>query len=131
MCRVEHTTIDSINILQASLLAMKNAFLSMNLPAGESINSIVKEVIIDGTFIPDFGIQGLSCTALPKADSLVPSVMAASILAKNERDRIMCSYAEIYPEYGYEKHKGYPTASHRAVCKKIGPSPIQRRTFRY
>ena len=131
VCRVEHTTIDSINILQASLLAMKNAFLSMNLPAGESINSIVKEVIIDGTFIPDFGIPGLSCTALPKADSLVPSVMAASILAKNERDRIMCSYAEIYPEYGYEKHKGYPTASHRAVCKKIGPSPIQRRTFRY
>jgi len=131
VCRVEHTTIDAVNILQASLLAMKNAFLSLKLTGGENILDYIEKVVIDGNFVPDFGISGLTCTALPKADSLIPSVMAASILAKNERDRIMCTYAELYPEYGYEKHKGYPTASHRAVCKKIGPSPIQRRTFRY
>ncbi len=130
ICNVNHDVIDRINILQASLLAMKNAFLSLNLP-DEIGFECVEKVIIDGTFIPDFGIHTLCCEALPKADSLIPSVMAASILAKNERDRIMCLYAELYPEYGYEKHKGYPTSFHRAVCKKIGPSPIQRQTFKY
>lgn len=128
---VEHTVIDDINILQASLLAMKKAFLSLCLPDGQNLIQAIDEVVIDGTFVPDFGIQGLFCTALPKADALIHSVMAASILAKNERDRIMCAYAKLYPEYGYEKHKGYPTASHRAICKKIGPSPIQRQTFKF
>lgn len=131
VCNVDHTVIDTINILQASLLAMKNAFLSLNVPQDSLVLECVYEVIIDGTFIPEFGIPGLVCRALPKADSLIPSVMAASILAKNERDRIMCAYAELYPAYGYEKHKGYPTASHRALCRKIGPSPIQRQTFKY
>ncbi len=131
VCSVSHEIIDRINILQASLLAMKNAFLSMKMQERTEIHALIEKVIIDGTFIPDFGIPSLNCEALPKADSLIPCVMAASILAKNERDRIMCGYAEIYPEYGYEKHKGYPTAYHRAVCKKIGPSPIQRQTFHY
>ena len=57
--------------------------------------------------------------------------MAASILAKNCRDRIMIEMDKKYPEYGYAKHKGYPTREHKEVCKKIGPSPIQRLSFRY
>ena len=85
-------------------------------------------VITDGIFCPDIPAPVI---AVPKADAKFPCVMAASILAKTERDRIMVRYAELYPEYGYEKHKGYPTASHRAICKKIGPSPIQRKTFSY
>ena len=56
--------------------------------------------------------------------------MAASILAKTARDKLMIEYSKIYPEYQYEKHKGYPTKLHKEICKKIGPSPIQRRTFK-
>jgi ribonuclease HII len=57
--------------------------------------------------------------------------MAASILAKTERDRIMENYDKIYPEYNYAQHKGYPTKAHREICHKIGMSPIQRTTFKY
>jgi ribonuclease HII len=57
--------------------------------------------------------------------------MAASILAKVCRDKIMLEMDKKYPEYGYAKHKGYPTVAHREICKKIGPSPIQRKTFKY
>ena len=118
--------IDRINILQASLLAMKYAYENMlltfpNVPVPD-------EAIIDGTFCPNIPIQ---CKTVPKADSKYPCVMAASILAKTERDRIMMGYAELYPDYGYDKHKGYPTKAHREICKKIGPSPIQRRTFSF
>ena len=123
--RVEHTKIDEINILQASLLAMKNAFNS----ACENISEDTEiSVVVDGTFCPEINAP---CEAIPKADATVPAVMAASILAKNERDRIMCDYAKIYPDYGYEKHKGYPTKVHREVCKQKGPSPIQRISFSY
>ena len=57
--------------------------------------------------------------------------MAASILAKVERDRIMVQYDALYPEYGYARHKGYPTKEHREICRRIGPSPIQRMCFSY
>ncbi len=128
VARVEHTKIDEINILQASLLAMKNAFVSARKKLEDSITDDVISVIVDGTFCPDISVD---CKALPKADAIVPAVMAASILAKNERDRIMCDYAKLYPEYGYEKHKGYPTKAHREICQQKGPSPIQRMSFKY
>jgi ribonuclease HII len=64
-----------------------------------------------------------------KADAQVPEVMAASILAKTARDRMMERYSWFYPEYGYEKHKGYPTKAHREAVLKYGPSPIQRMSF--
>ena len=67
----------------------------------------------------------------PKADAKYHSVMAASILAKVCRDKIMLEMDKKYPEDGYAKHKGYPTVAHREICKKIGPSPIQRKTFKY
>lgn len=161
-----HTEIDELNILQATLLAMKRAFVAMcNMLSQKGfasgavyINGGCNELechsepssggrlsesdgqkqkkqdflhitaIVDGTFCPDIPC---ACTAEPKADGKYAPVMAASILAKTERDRIMCDYARLYPEYGYEKHKGYPTKFHREVCRAIGMSPIQRTTFKF
>ncbi len=128
IARVEHDVIDNINILKASLLAMKNAFESMCVMLEKKIEGAEITCIVDGTFKPDISVN---CEALAKADATVPAVMAASILAKNERDRIMCEYALMYPAYGYDKHKGYPTAEHRRICKEIGPSPIQRMSFSF
>lgn len=129
-----HEEIDEINILQASLLAMQRAFVQMQKMIDEkpSVKEFLRNkkivAMVDGNFCPEIPIE---CFAEPKADGKYPSVMAASILAKTERDRLMCQYAVLYPEYGYEKHKGYPTVAHREICKKIGPSAIQRRTFKY
>jgi len=118
--------IDEINILNASLLAMKRAYEGMIATFGE-ITIPSHKVIVDGLYCPD--IQVSDCKAYPKADGNYPSVMAASILAKTARDRMMVRYSWFYPEYGYEKHKGYPTADHIRALKENGPSPIQRTTF--
>jgi len=130
-----HTEIDSINILQASLLAMKRAFEEMAKKAAQSILSGKDiSVIVDGLYVPDIsighGIAVMECTAMVKADAKVPEVMAASILAKTARDDYMDEMALLYPQYGYEKHKGYPTKAHRAAVSLHGPSPIQRISFR-
>jgi len=125
-----HEEIDSINILQASLLAMKRAFDEMS--KGEKfINAgILPEnisVIADGIYVPDIPV---SRRAMIKADAKIHEVMAASILAKTARDSYMDEMALLYPQYGYEKHKGYPTKTHRELIKKYGPSPIQRMSFK-
>jgi ribonuclease HII len=118
--------IDKINIHRASLLAMKRAFEAIfnknNLHETSKIRAIV-----DGLFVPDINVP---CEALVKADNSVPEVMAASILAKTARDRLMEYYGLFYPQYGYEKHKGYPTKAHREAVLRFGPSPIQRMSFR-
>ncbi|MGI5172474.1 ribonuclease HII [Treponema sp. OMZ 840] len=145
--------IDRINILQASLLAMKQAFeqaleklyTKLCAPSYTGVPACDFSVlcIADGNARPDIGSIKLTgvhtdgahidivCEARVKADAEIPAVMAASILAKTERDRIMCAYAQLYPAYGYEKHKGYPTSLHRKICREIGPSPIQRMSFSY
>ena len=123
-----HEEIDSVNILAATMLAMERAFSSMIEKSSGEKNASDFASVVDGIFCPDIKCPVI---AVPKADALYPCVMAASILAKTERDRIMTEYAALYPEYHYEKHKGYPTKAHREICKKIGPSPIQRRTFSY
>lgn len=133
---VDHKKIDDINILEASMLAMKNAFDEMikKLPVWCQTQDIKEPLlsqisgITDGTRCPDIPIE---CRCEPKADGKYPCVMAASILAKTCRDRLMLEMDKKYPEYGYAKHKGYPTKAHREVCHKIGPSPIQRLTFKY
>lgn len=127
---VDEKEIDRINILRASLLAMKQAFESLYKRLYEKLPDPcpVIECIADGTFCPEVEVP---CISLVRADSLVPAVMAASVLAKTERDRIMCAYAKLYPAYGYERHKGYPTLEHRTLCRKLGPSPIQRMSFSY
>ena len=121
-----HEEIDRINILQASLLAMKRAFEEM-LKSGKLPPEKIS-VIVDGLHVPHISAP---CEALVKADAKVHEVMAASILAKTARDRLMKEMALLYPQYGYEKHKGYPTKAHRELLLKYGPSPIQRMSFRY
>jgi ribonuclease HII len=125
-----HEEIDALNILQASLLAMRRAFIAMldRFPPGKTI----RQIIIDGIYAPDLQDRlppGGTVIPLVKADAKVHAVMAASILAKTERDREMRRLAELYPEYRYEKHKGYPTKEHAALIRQYGPSPIQRQTF--
>ncbi len=118
--RVEHDEIDKINILAASLKAMRTALFALSKTA--------EAVLIDGPF----GLEqaDIPQLAIKKGDALSASIAAASILAKNERDRIMTAYHEIYPVYGFQKHKGYPTAFHREMIKKYGYSPIHRKTFK-
>ena len=123
---VDHKKIDEINILQASLLAMKLAY--EDLQKRFDTPSIPLTGITDGTFIPDVPFE---CRAEPKADGKYPCVMAASIIAKVCRDRMMLEYDKLYPEYGYAGHKGYPTPAHKKICRQLGPSPIQRLTFKY
>ena len=132
---VDHKKIDEINILEASMLAMKLAYEQMvqKLPQwcqnnGIDYSKIKLSGITDGTRCPQVPIE---CRCEPKADGNYTCVMAASILAKVERDRIMYQMDKLYPEYGYAKHKGYPTKAHKEVCYTIGPSPIQRLSFKY
>jgi len=112
--------IDGLNILGATMLAMRRAF--------SRLGAAPDLVVVDGNRDP-----GLPCACRPmvKADAIVPAVMAASIVAKVARDRLMERYDWLYPEYGYARHKGYPTAAHRAACRALGPSPVQRLSFDY
>ena len=184
-----HTEIDEINILRASLLAMRRAFEFMvsgifninheptqtrtfgtHTNRRETIKAKVRDVrvvsgknipyvwpvkletetpfgrpfapagvsgavaipaglhaVADGTHTPELAVP---CTAVIKADDTIPEVMAASILAKTARDQLMEYYSRLYPRYGYERHKGYPTKDHRKLVLQYGPSPIQRMSFR-
>ena len=117
---LSHLVIDKINILQASLLAMKLSYEKV------SEKTHVDILYVDGNKRPDVGIE---CHAVVKGDQKIPEIMAASILAKTERDRIMKLCDEKWPQYGYSKHKGYPTKEHIALIEKYGPSPIARKTF--
>ena len=139
---VDHKKIDEINILQASLLAMRLAWedLEKRSPVIASAPSVIASearqststdnltAITDGTFCPDVPFE---CRAEPKADGKYPCVMAASILAKTCRDRFMLEMDKLYPQYGYARHKGYPTPEHKKICRQLGPSPIQRLSFSY
>ena len=119
--------IDSINILNASLLAMKRAYLLVEKQlASKALKPDI--LLVDGNKRPDVPI---ACQAIVKGDASVHEIMAASILAKNARDRIMVLAAKRWPQYGFEKHKGYPCASHKAALHAFGPCPIHRLTFRY
>ena len=118
---VSHKTIDEINILNASMLAMRKAYEKV------ATKVHIDLLLADGNRTPDVDIE---CRAIIKGDAKIPEIMAASILAKTERDRIMKLCDAKWPEYGYAKHKGYPTEEHREAILKYGPSPIERMTFR-
>lgn len=117
---VSHKVIDRINILNASLLAMQRAYAKI---AGRTRIDIL---LADGNRIPDVDIPA---KAIVKGDAKIPEIMAASILAKNERDRLMVLADRKWPRYGYSRHKGYPTAEHIEAIRIYGPSPIERLTF--
>lgn len=111
--------IDEINILHASMLAMKRAV--------EGLPVAAEFVYVDGNRCPD-----LTCPteAVVKGDSKIPEISAASILAKVDRDREMELLDKEYPQYGFAKHKGYPTAAHFEALAAHGPLPEHRRSFK-
>lgn len=116
--------IDEINILQASLLAMKRAVLELEKKIGVEAGHL----LIDGTFrIPNFERKQ---TCFIKGDLRVQPISAASIVAKVYRDQLMCELAEEYPEYGFEKHKGYASAIHKKAIQEVGPTVWHRKSFR-
>ncbi len=114
-----HEEIDALNIHRATLLAMSRAV--------EALPLRPDRLLVDGLYCPDCG---LPATAIVRGDATIPEIMAASILAKTARDAWMEEYARKEPAYLFEKHKGYPTAEHRRLVLALGPSAIQRRTFR-
>lgn len=117
--------IDQINIHHASLLAMHRAYRQLR---EEFPTAQVSRILVDGQFCPE--ISGPPCTALVGGDHLEPAIMAASIVAKVSRDRWMVRYAVQDGRYGFDTHKGYPTAAHRTALARHGASPIHRRSFR-
>ncbi|MDR1177157.1 MAG: ribonuclease HII [Treponema sp.] len=119
--------IDRINILRASLLAMERAFEALKLQ-NPAVEPSKLNIIVDGDRAPALPVP---CQTMVKADAQIPAVMAASILAKTCRDRLMIRYSWLYPQYGYESHKGYPTKAHYKKIRLYGTSPIQRMSFRY
>lgn len=137
---VSEKIIDRINILEATRLSMQQAVNSLirkldpsfkgvgrSIPVGlRSQNSKDIHVIVDGNMVLNLG---LPCTAIVKGDTKSKSIAAASILAKVTRDRLMFEYDKVYPEYGFTRHKGYPTREHRNILKNIGPSLIHRKSF--
>lgn len=111
--------IDRLNILQATLLAMRRAVLALDIQP--------QRVLVDGLYCPQTGIPS---QAIVKGDSKVAAISAASILAKTARDEIMLQLHEQYPHYGFAGHKGYPTAAHLAALREYGVSEVHRRSFR-
>lgn len=115
----DHVEIDTLNILQASRLSMVRAV--------ENLKIQPDYLLIDGIFTLSCSIPQL---AIVKGDSLSISIAAASIIAKVTRDRMMDVYNKDYPQYGFSKHKGYPTQMHRIAIIQYGTCPIHRKTFR-
>ena len=111
--------IDQLNILQATLLAMRRAVLGLRLPP--------KLVLVDGNRLPALEMRA---QAIVKGDATVPAISAASILAKVSRDRWCADYHQLFPHYGFAQHKGYGTAEHLAALRQHGPCPEHRTTFR-
>ena len=110
--------IDSLNILQASLLAMQRAV--------EALPRRPHLVYVDGNHLPDWRFQA---KAIVRGDAKIPTIAAASVLAKVTRDCEMEALDSLYPGYGLAKHKGYPTKQHLEALAKLGPSPIHRKSF--
>jgi len=112
-------TIDRVNILQGTLLAMQLAVTRLTIPADY--------LLVDGISKIPLGTPQL---AIKQGDSRSLSIAAASVIAKVVRDRIMCVFDRHYPQYGFAEHKGYGTSAHLAAITRFGPSPLHRKTFR-
>lgn len=110
--------IDTLNILNATMLAMARAI--------EALPTKADFAIVDGNCVRNFPIPAIT---IVKGDAKSPSIAAASILAKVTRDRYCMEMDAMYPEYNFKKHKGYPTQEHRDLVMQYGPCPLHRRTF--
>lgn len=113
-----HEEIDRLNILNATMLAMVRAIERLPISADFAL--------VDGNCVRNFPIPAVT---IVKGDAKSPSIAAASILAKVTRDRFCIEMDDMYPEYNFKKHKGYPTKEHRALVMKYGPCPLHRRSF--
>lgn len=113
------TEIDALNIFQATLLAMTRAV--------HDLSCRPRLVQVDGSHTPRLPYPA---EAIVKGDATVPAIMAASIVAKVTRDRMMDDLAAEFPQYGFERHRGYPTAAHLATLARYGPCREHRRSFR-
>lgn len=113
------TEIDELNIHHATLRAMQRAYGAMQFGA--------QRVLVDGLYCPELPVE---CVAIVKGDQTVPTISAASILAKVTRDIEMQNYHDALPQYGFDRHKGYPTARHIAALQKFGPCVLHRRSYK-
>ncbi len=118
VAEVSAEEIDLLNILQASLLAMRRAIEGLAIPADE--------ILVDGDRCPALAVP---VRAVVRGDATVPEISAASILAKTARDALMLELHQRYPAYGFDRHKGYPTEAHVAALRRFGASPCHRRSF--
>ncbi len=118
ICRADVYEIDNLNILQASLLAMRRAVIALTIQPNI--------VLVDGLHCPDLDYQ---VKAIVRGDSTIPSISAASIIAKVTRDHEMIELDNKYPGYGFAVHKGYPTKAHLLALEQLGVSPIHRRSY--
>lgn len=118
VARASVAEIDQLNILHASLLAMRRAV--------EGLHVEPHHVLVDGNRLPQWRY---SSEAVVQGDATVAAISAASILAKVTRDREMCELDDLYPGYGFAVHKGYPTKLHLAALQSMGPTPIHRRGY--
>ncbi len=110
--------VDSLNILKATLLAMRRAVDGLRLKP--------VKVLVDGNRLPVLDVRA---EAIVQGDALVPAISAASILAKVHRDRLCVRLHEQYPQYGFDRHKGYGTAEHLQALADHGPTPCHRMSF--
>lgn len=127
---ISHTTIDEINILQASMMAMTQSVETLlSLDASREMRDQLDACfcLVDGRKAPK-----MSVTSKPviRGDALVYPIALASVVAKVTRDNLMLEYDKMYPEYGFAKHKGYPTKHHILMLHKFGPCPIHRQSFK-
>ncbi|HPI91980.1 MAG TPA: ribonuclease HII [Deltaproteobacteria bacterium] len=116
---VEAPAIDAMNILKATLMAMEEAVGRLRITPSAAL--------VDGNAAPAVACR---CYTVVKGDQTEPSISAASIIAKVTRDRIMARMEEIYPGYGFARHKGYPTKDHYEAIHRLGACPIHRRSFK-
>ncbi|MEQ8208044.1 MAG: ribonuclease HII [Woeseia sp.] len=124
IARADAAEIDSLNIFQATFLAMRRAVFGLRVLPGA--------VEVDGKHLPTLEFYGkpIEGRAIIGGDASVASISAASVLAKVERDRMMCLLDGAFPQYGFAQHKGYGTREHRESLLKFGPCPQHRRSFR-
>ncbi|MEM1282054.1 MAG: ribonuclease HII [Chlamydiota bacterium] len=115
---VDHSVIDEINIYQATIRAMIEAVDGLDIPADY--------LLVDGLTLPHHSIPG---EGIIKGDSKSQLIAAASIIAKETRDELMLEYHKEWPDYGFDRHKGYATKAHREAIANYGPCPIHRRSF--